>query len=126
MIIGGYDSTNSIPTGKILELRAGGSGIIDWQEVDAELENARYNHVVIPVPEQITTCQQFTTNCETLVEFVSWVIFEYQGPTQVKCRLLISSIFDAMNFQHFLKMLEFKLQHFQKMLEIHCIKNPRN
>ena len=23
------------------------------------------------------------------------------GPTQVKCRLLISNIFDAMNFQHF-------------------------
>ena len=33
-------------------------------------------------------------------------------PPQVKCRLLISSIFDAMNFQHF-----------WKVLEIHCIKN---
>ena len=31
------------------------------------------------------------------------------GPTQVKCRLLISSIFDAMNFQHFSEMLEFNL-----------------
>ena len=31
------------------------------------------------------------------------------GPTQVKCRLLISSIFDAMNFQHFPEMLEFNL-----------------
>ena len=77
MLIGGYDSTNSKYTGKILELRAGGSGIIDWQEVDAELENARYHHVVIPVPEHITTCQQFTANCETIVEFVSWVIFKY-------------------------------------------------
>ena len=57
MIIGGYDETNKKRSGKILELRAGGSGIIDWQEVDAELENARYGHVVIPVPEQITTCQ---------------------------------------------------------------------
>ena len=57
MLIGGYDYTNSKSTGKILELRAGGSGIIDWQEVDAELENARYHHVVIPVPEHITTCQ---------------------------------------------------------------------
>ena len=28
------------------------------------------------------------------------------GPPQVKCRLLSSSIFDAMNFQHFLEMLE--------------------
>ena len=34
------------------------------------------------------------------------------GPTQVKCQLLISSIFEAMNFQHFLE-----------MLEIHWIKN---
>ena len=47
---------------------------------------------------------------------------EYYGPTQVKCRLLISSIFDAMNFQHFLEMLEIMLQHFREMLEIHCIK----
>ena len=34
------------------------------------------------------------------------------GPTQVKCRLLISSIFYVMNFQHFLEMLEFNLWHF--------------
>ena len=32
--------------------------------------------------------------------------------TQVKSRLLSSSIFDAMNFQHFLEMLEIMLQHF--------------
>ena len=44
----------------------------------------------------------------------SWVI----GPPQVKCRLLISSIFDTMNFQHFLEMLKIMLQHFPKMLEI--------
>ena len=31
------------------------------------------------------------------------------GPTQVKCRLLISSIFHVMNFRHFLEMLEFDL-----------------
>ena len=47
-------------------------------------------------------------------------------PTQVKFRLLISSIFDAMNFQHFLEMLEIMLQHFRKKLELHCIKNARN
>ena len=57
MLIGGFDSTNSKRLKEILELRAGGSGIIDWQEVDGELENARNYHVVIPVPEQITTCQ---------------------------------------------------------------------
>ena len=48
------------------------------------------------------------------------------GPTQVKCRLLISNICDAMNFQHLLEMLEIMLQHFRKKLEIHCIKNARN
>ena len=31
------------------------------------------------------------------------------GPTQVKCQLLFSSLFDAMNFQHFSEMLEFDL-----------------
>ena len=35
-----------------------------------------------------------------------------KGPTQVKCRLLISSIFYVMNFRHFLEMLEFNLWHF--------------
>ena len=44
------------------------------------------------------------------------------GPTQVKCRLLISSIFDAMNFQHFYEMLEFNFSISKfiasKMLEI--------
>ena len=44
-------------------------------------------------------------------------LFHYEqvkdiGPPQVKCRLLISSIFYVMNFQHFLEMLEFNLWHF--------------
>ena len=54
--------------------------------------------------------------------FVSW----NKGPTQVKYRLLISSIFDAMNFRHFLELLEIILQHFRKVLDIQCIKNARN
>ena len=33
----------------------------------------------------------------------------YIGPTQVKCRLLISSIFYVMNLQHIFEMLEFNL-----------------
>ena len=53
MIIGGYTSSNS-KSPKILELRAGGSS---WQEHDQELDNGRERHVVIPVPESITTCQ---------------------------------------------------------------------
>ena len=56
MIVGGYDSTNYVYSPKILELRAGGSGVVDWQEVDQELENGREAHVVIPVPDSITTC----------------------------------------------------------------------
>ena len=54
MIVGGYDGNNRIPT--IVELRAGGSGVVDWQEVDQELANARNGHTVIPVPDSITTC----------------------------------------------------------------------
>ena len=50
----------------------------------------------------------------------------YLGPTQVKCRLVISDIFYVMNFRHFLEMLEFDLWHFWKMLEINYIKNARN
>ena len=55
IIFGGhydYASTN-----KIWELRAGSSwtsGV--WQEVGS-LTNARYDHVVIPVPGSITNCQ---------------------------------------------------------------------
>ena len=56
MIVGGEDRTNNVRSSKILELRAGGSGVVDWQEVDQELENGRNSHVVIPVPDSITTC----------------------------------------------------------------------
>ena len=40
---------------------------------------------------------------------LSDLLDEVVGPTQVKCRHLISSIFDAMNFQHSSEMLEFDL-----------------
>jgi len=53
MIIGGKTSSTTTSP-KILELRAGGSS---WQEHDQELDNGRERHVVIPVPESITTCQ---------------------------------------------------------------------
>ena len=36
-----------------------------------------------------------------------------------------SSIFDAMNFQHFLEMLEIMLQHLRKVL-VYCIENATN
>ena len=42
-------------------------------------------------------------------DFLSKRAAYHYGPPQVKCQLLISSIFDAMNFQHFLEMLEFNL-----------------
>ena len=38
------------------------------------------------------------------------------GPTQLKCRLLISSIYYVMNFRPFLEMLEFNLWHFWKII----------
>ena len=57
MVIGGYDRTIAKGTGKILELRASGSNIVDWKKLDPKLENGRTNHVVIQVPESITTCQ---------------------------------------------------------------------
>ena len=43
---------------------------------------------------------------------LQFLAYLYQDPTQVKFRLLISSIFDAMNFLHFLEMLEIMFQHF--------------
>ena len=56
IIVGGR--RKAVSQKKILELRAGSpwtSGV--WQEVGKELSNARYDHVVIPVPESITNCQ---------------------------------------------------------------------
>ena len=40
------------------------------------------------------------------VDFVNKMSSANLGPPQVKCRLLISSIFYVMNFPHFLEMLE--------------------
>ena len=45
-------------------------------------------------------------------DFLSKKAAYHYDPPQVKCQLLISSIFDAMNFQHFLGMMEIVLQHF--------------
>ena len=46
---------------------------------------------------------------ETILIIYIYVHCTHYGPNQVKCQLIILSIFDAMNFR--------------KMLEIHCIKN---
>ena len=55
-------------------------------------------------------------NRSNLLKMYSALKLEYNiDPTQAKCRLLISSIFYAMNFRHFLKMLEFNLWHFCKI-----------
>ena len=48
------------------------------------------------------------------------------GPTQVKCRLLICSIFYAMNFWHFFGNARISFMVFLKKSEIHCIINARN
>ena len=48
---------------------------------------------------------------EFLKSSISWKFKRsHNGPTQVKCRLLISS--NVMNFLYFLEMLEFNLWHF--------------
>ena len=51
-------------------------------------------------------------DCNILLQQNPYILSMIYGPTQVKSRLLSSSIFDAMNFQHFLEMLEIMLQHF--------------
>ena len=45
------------------------------------------------------------------------LLYKVIGPPQVKCRLLSSSIFDAMNFQHFLEKLEIMFQPKKKEQE---------
>ena len=52
---------------------------------------------------------------EVIVDEISLIY----GPTQVKSRLLSSSIFDAMNFQHFSEMLEHNLKIFDKIRNSH-------
>ena len=78
--------------------------------------------------------------CVTLIAFVIIIVIsdvasfdvcaikdgKVIGPPQVKCRLLISSIFYEMNFLHFSEMPSIKFKYFQKMSEIHCIKNAKN
>ena len=55
------------------------------------------------------------------------MLIQDYGPPQVKCQLIISSIFYAMNFRHFSEMLKIlKFWHLEKMSEIPCIKDARN
>ena len=46
--------------------------------------------------------RSLSRNCISTTMYPEYVMYGYP---QVKCRLLISSIFDAMNFQHFSEML---------------------
>ena len=46
--------------------------------------------------------RSLSRNCISTTMYPEYVMY---GSPQVKCRLLISSIFDAMNFQHFSEML---------------------
>ena len=54
------------------------------------------------------------------------MLIQDYGPPQVKCQLIISSIFYAMNFRHFSEMLFLEFLHLEKMSEIPCIKDARN
>ena len=68
---------------------------------------------------------QILSQAYSNVIFVGPGFGKHLGPTHVKRRLLISSIFDTMNVQHFLEMLEICYSISKKMMEIHCIKNAR-
>ena len=54
----------------------------------------------LKVTEAMAKCN-LSLNYSQKIFWSDWTI----GPPQIKCWLLISSIFDAMNFQHFSKML---------------------
>ena len=60
--------------------------------------------------------RSLSRNCISTTMYPEYVMY---GSPQVKCRLLISSIFDAMNFQHFLEMLEHNLKIFDKIRNSH-------
>ena len=70
-----------------------------------------YNYQFGPYPKRVTcaTCQVYSIFIFLQDTFFKMSEFHLHyrppsdeiGPTQVKCRLLISSIFYVMNFQHF-------------------------
>ena len=56
IIIGGWNRDSSSTEKRIIESRFDGSQFLDWQVMDQEIEYARSEHVVIPIPKSITTC----------------------------------------------------------------------
>ena len=56
IIVGGYNEYSNSGEKRILESRFDGFKFLPWQVMDQELENARSNHVVIPIPNSITNC----------------------------------------------------------------------
>ena len=49
---------------------------------------------------------------DTITVVTLILVLQLLGPTQVNCQLLMSSIYYAMNFRHFLEMLKLDLWHF--------------
>ena len=57
IIVGGHnwDSDSNENQKRILESRFTGSEFLPWQIMDQELKKGRERHVVIPIPDSITT-----------------------------------------------------------------------
>ena len=91
-----------------------------------------HNLYCLLLTKEVHTCTAITISVTIYQKLDSSLLIyltyqsELIGPTQVKCQLLICSIFYVMNFRHFSEMPQIKFQHFQIMSELHYIKNARN
>ena len=56
IIVGGENYDSNIQEKRILESRFDGSKFLPWKVMDHELKHGREQHVVIPIPNSITTC----------------------------------------------------------------------
>ena len=64
----------------------------------------KWAHVALSLTSCCCPRWRYITNISLLRGLDFHLFFKVYGPTQVKCRLLISSIFYIMNFRHFSEM----------------------
>ena len=58
IIVGGKNLESGSREKRILESRFDGSKFLPWKVMDHELKHGREQHVVIPIPNSITTCRE--------------------------------------------------------------------
>ena len=58
IIVGGKNLESGSREKRILESRFDGSKFLPWKVMDHELKHGREQHVVIPIPNSITTCKE--------------------------------------------------------------------